>query len=187
MLSGLFTALFGLGYFWDIHVLWYFIVMQVHPHWRTWILPPRPHPAFLVAFGHRDAPISNRECRAFPLPSNLITHGVGAETTGCASPAEQGGLPVGQHQLLPMEPQEQCKQLWDCSSRNKTPKPSVFLTALGLGWLFLSPNWDPWIKSGIRQFCVMLPLFSQVCNGLVQTTGWPSVVACVGNWFGKGK
>ncbi|NXS73558.1 G6PT3 protein, partial [Pandion haliaetus] len=27
----------------------------------------------------------------------------------------------------------------------------------------------------------------QVCNGLVQTTGWPSVVACVGNWFGKGK
>lgn len=29
MLSGLFTVLFGLGYFWDIHVLWYFIVMQV--------------------------------------------------------------------------------------------------------------------------------------------------------------
>uniref|UniRef100_A0A8V0ZXY9 Glucose-6-phosphate exchanger SLC37A2 n=1 Tax=Gallus gallus TaxID=9031 RepID=A0A8V0ZXY9_CHICK len=27
----------------------------------------------------------------------------------------------------------------------------------------------------------------QVCNGLAQTTGWPSVVACVGNWFGKGK
>ncbi|XP_077903396.1 glucose-6-phosphate exchanger SLC37A2 isoform X2 [Ictidomys tridecemlineatus] len=27
----------------------------------------------------------------------------------------------------------------------------------------------------------------QICNGLVQTTGWPSVVACVGNWFGKGK
>ncbi|NXC21926.1 G6PT3 protein, partial [Corythaeola cristata] len=27
----------------------------------------------------------------------------------------------------------------------------------------------------------------QACNGLVQTTGWPSVVACVGNWFGKGK
>uniref|UniRef100_A0A8C7ZT35 Glucose-6-phosphate exchanger SLC37A2 n=1 Tax=Oryzias sinensis TaxID=183150 RepID=A0A8C7ZT35_9TELE len=29
--------------------------------------------------------------------------------------------------------------------------------------------------------------FVQVMNGLVQTTGWPSVVACVGNWFGKGK
>uniref|UniRef100_A0A3Q3JB91 Glucose-6-phosphate exchanger SLC37A2 n=1 Tax=Monopterus albus TaxID=43700 RepID=A0A3Q3JB91_MONAL len=29
--------------------------------------------------------------------------------------------------------------------------------------------------------------FIQVMNGLVQTTGWPSVVACVGNWFGKGK
>lgn len=27
----------------------------------------------------------------------------------------------------------------------------------------------------------------QVFNGLVQTTGWPSVVTCVGNWFGKGK
>ncbi|XP_065818826.1 glucose-6-phosphate exchanger SLC37A2 [Labrus bergylta] len=29
--------------------------------------------------------------------------------------------------------------------------------------------------------------FIQVMNGLMQTTGWPSVVACVGNWFGKGK
>lgn len=27
----------------------------------------------------------------------------------------------------------------------------------------------------------------QVLNGLMQTTGWPAVVACVGNWFGKGK
>ncbi|XP_054448781.1 glucose-6-phosphate exchanger SLC37A2 isoform X2 [Pteronotus mesoamericanus] len=27
----------------------------------------------------------------------------------------------------------------------------------------------------------------QICNGLVQTTGWPAVVTCVGNWFGKGK
>uniref|UniRef100_A0A8C6L2D3 Glucose-6-phosphate exchanger SLC37A2 n=1 Tax=Nothobranchius furzeri TaxID=105023 RepID=A0A8C6L2D3_NOTFU len=29
--------------------------------------------------------------------------------------------------------------------------------------------------------------FIQVMNGLMQTTGWPAVVACVGNWFGKGK
>uniref|UniRef100_A0A8C5CAT3 Glucose-6-phosphate exchanger SLC37A2 n=1 Tax=Gadus morhua TaxID=8049 RepID=A0A8C5CAT3_GADMO len=29
--------------------------------------------------------------------------------------------------------------------------------------------------------------FIQAMNGLVQTTGWPSVVTCVGNWFGKGK
>ncbi|XP_061106219.1 glucose-6-phosphate exchanger SLC37A2 [Conger conger] len=29
--------------------------------------------------------------------------------------------------------------------------------------------------------------FVQAMNGLVQTTGWPSVVTCVGNWFGKGK
>uniref|UniRef100_A0A8C6YNW9 Glucose-6-phosphate exchanger SLC37A2 n=1 Tax=Nothoprocta perdicaria TaxID=30464 RepID=A0A8C6YNW9_NOTPE len=28
LLSGLFTALFGLGYFWNIHVLWYFIIIQ---------------------------------------------------------------------------------------------------------------------------------------------------------------
>lgn len=27
----------------------------------------------------------------------------------------------------------------------------------------------------------------QVVNGLVQTTGWPSVVTCIGNWFGKGR
>uniref|UniRef100_A0AAY4BSC1 Major facilitator superfamily (MFS) profile domain-containing protein n=1 Tax=Denticeps clupeoides TaxID=299321 RepID=A0AAY4BSC1_9TELE len=30
-------------------------------------------------------------------------------------------------------------------------------------------------------------IFTQVANGLVQTTGWPSVVTCIGNWFGKGK
>lgn len=29
VLSGLFTALFGFGYFWNIHVLWYFIIVQV--------------------------------------------------------------------------------------------------------------------------------------------------------------
>ncbi|KAM5281470.1 glucose-6-phosphate exchanger SLC37A1 [Ctenodactylus gundi] len=28
---------------------------------------------------------------------------------------------------------------------------------------------------------------TQVLNGLVQTTGWPSVVTCLGNWFGKGR
>ncbi|XP_060626260.1 glucose-6-phosphate exchanger SLC37A1 [Anolis sagrei] len=28
---------------------------------------------------------------------------------------------------------------------------------------------------------------AQIANGLVQTTGWPSVVTCVGNWFGKGR
>ncbi|XP_056611569.1 glucose-6-phosphate exchanger SLC37A1 [Triplophysa dalaica] len=30
-------------------------------------------------------------------------------------------------------------------------------------------------------------IFVQVVNGLVQTTGWPSVVTCIGNWFGKGR
>ncbi|XP_070770444.1 glucose-6-phosphate exchanger SLC37A1 isoform X2 [Enoplosus armatus] len=30
-------------------------------------------------------------------------------------------------------------------------------------------------------------VFVQVANGLVQTTGWPSLVTCIGNWFGKGR
>uniref|UniRef100_A0A8D0KUW4 Solute carrier family 37 member 1 n=1 Tax=Strix occidentalis caurina TaxID=311401 RepID=A0A8D0KUW4_STROC len=30
-------------------------------------------------------------------------------------------------------------------------------------------------------------IMAQVANGLVQTTGWPSVVTCIGNWFGKGR
>ncbi|XP_046906202.1 glucose-6-phosphate exchanger SLC37A1 isoform X2 [Hypomesus transpacificus] len=30
-------------------------------------------------------------------------------------------------------------------------------------------------------------IFVQIANGLVQTTGWPSVVTCIGNWFGKGR
>ncbi|NXX76361.1 G6PT3 protein, partial [Urocolius indicus] len=44
---------------------------------------------------------------------------------------------------------------------------------------------------GLSYFCNIHVLWYfvviQVCNGLVQTTGWPSVVTCVGNWFGKGK
>lgn len=30
-------------------------------------------------------------------------------------------------------------------------------------------------------------LFVQACAGIVQTTGWPGVVALVGRWFGKAK
>uniref|UniRef100_A0A8C8SJN4 Solute carrier family 37 member 1 n=1 Tax=Pelusios castaneus TaxID=367368 RepID=A0A8C8SJN4_9SAUR len=30
-------------------------------------------------------------------------------------------------------------------------------------------------------------MMAQIANGLVQTTGWPSVVTCIGNWFGKGR
>ncbi|XP_068185706.1 glucose-6-phosphate exchanger SLC37A1 isoform X2 [Antennarius striatus] len=30
-------------------------------------------------------------------------------------------------------------------------------------------------------------LIVQVANGLIQTSGWPSVVTCIGNWFGKGR
>ncbi|XP_066476885.1 glucose-6-phosphate exchanger SLC37A1 [Tiliqua scincoides] len=30
-------------------------------------------------------------------------------------------------------------------------------------------------------------IIAQIANGLAQTTGWPSVVTCIGNWFGKGR
>ncbi|NXV95387.1 G6PT3 protein, partial [Calonectris borealis] len=50
----------------------------------------------------------------------------------------------------------------------------IFTALFGLGYF-----WDIHV---LWYFIVV-----QVCNGLVQTTGWPSVVACVGNWFGKGK
>ncbi|XP_063161384.1 glucose-6-phosphate exchanger SLC37A1 [Candoia aspera] len=44
---------------------------------------------------------------------------------------------------------------------------------------------------GIGYFCNIHSLWfyiiAQVANGLVQTTGWPSVVTCIGNWFGKGR
>lgn len=42
VLSGIFTALFGFGYFWNIHVLWYFIVVQVWPDLISVLaFPPR--------------------------------------------------------------------------------------------------------------------------------------------------
>ncbi|KAL0627064.1 Glucose-6-phosphate exchanger SLC37A2 [Plecturocebus cupreus] len=50
----------------------------------------------------------------------------------------------------------------------------LFTSLFGLGYF-----WDIHV---LWYFVVI-----QVCNGLVQTTGWPSVVTCVGNWFGKGK
>ncbi|XP_030059643.1 glucose-6-phosphate exchanger SLC37A1 isoform X2 [Microcaecilia unicolor] len=42
---------------------------------------------------------------------------------------------------------------------------------------------------GLGYFCnihnLWFYLAAQILNGLVQTTGWPSVVTCIGNWFGK--
>nr|XP_056714217.1 glucose-6-phosphate exchanger SLC37A1 [Euleptes europaea] len=44
---------------------------------------------------------------------------------------------------------------------------------------------------GLGYFCNIHNLWfyiaAQIANGLVQTTGWPSVVTCIGNWFGKGR
>ncbi|XP_061448866.1 glucose-6-phosphate exchanger SLC37A2 isoform X1 [Rhineura floridana] len=50
----------------------------------------------------------------------------------------------------------------------------LFTSLFGLGYY-----WD------IHQLWYFVLV--QVLNGLAQTTGWPSVVSCVGNWFGKGK
>ncbi|XP_043928160.1 glucose-6-phosphate exchanger SLC37A1 isoform X2 [Protopterus annectens] len=52
---------------------------------------------------------------------------------------------------------------------------SGFFTALfGLGYFYNIHN-------------LKFYLFAQIANGFVQTTGWPSVITCIGNWFGKGR
>ncbi|XP_073711061.1 glucose-6-phosphate exchanger SLC37A1 [Misgurnus anguillicaudatus] len=50
----------------------------------------------------------------------------------------------------------------------------LFTSLFGLGYIYDIHNLGFYI-------------FVQVVNGLVQTTGWPSVVTCIGNWFGKGR
>ncbi|KAI5182248.1 Glucose-6-Phosphate Exchanger Slc37A1 [Manis pentadactyla] len=50
----------------------------------------------------------------------------------------------------------------------------AFTTLFGLGYFY-----------NIHSFGFYV--VTQVMNGLVQTTGWPSVVTCLGNWFGKGR
>uniref|UniRef100_A0A087XPS8 Glucose-6-phosphate exchanger SLC37A2 n=2 Tax=Poecilia TaxID=8080 RepID=A0A087XPS8_POEFO len=47
--------------------------------------------------------------------------------------------------------------------------------------------WVPGFLFFPNEHGLLLHLTLQVMNGLMQTTGWPAVVACVGNWFGKGK
>lgn len=50
----------------------------------------------------------------------------------------------------------------------------AFTALFGLGYFYNIHNFG---------FYVVI----QIINGLVQTTGWPSVVTCLGNWFGKGR
>ncbi|KAG8430700.1 hypothetical protein GDO86_020121 [Hymenochirus boettgeri] len=50
----------------------------------------------------------------------------------------------------------------------------IFTALFGLGYFYNIHNLSYYI-------------IIQILNGLVQTTGWPSVVTCIGNWFGKGK
>ncbi|KAM4703946.1 glucose-6-phosphate exchanger SLC37A2 [Rhinophrynus dorsalis] len=50
----------------------------------------------------------------------------------------------------------------------------IFTSFLGLGYY--------WNIHAVWYFILF-----QILNGLAQTTGWPSVVTCMGNWFGKGR
>lgn len=69
------------------------------------------------------------------------------------------------------------------------------MTARVSVWVYVSLVWEcaaalrgRVFSAALRAFThAFLPSVLQVMNGLMQTTGWPSVVACVGNWFGKGK
>uniref|UniRef100_A0A8C0AWA6 Glucose-6-phosphate exchanger SLC37A2 n=1 Tax=Buteo japonicus TaxID=224669 RepID=A0A8C0AWA6_9AVES len=85
----------------------------------------------------------------------------------------------------------------NCSALGPNPHNDSNSSTFGMGVAIFEPRCPkrrrgcaPWSKLALTrcQRChVVLPISCQVCNGLVQTTGWPSVVACVGNWFGKGK
>ncbi|XP_061578971.1 glucose-6-phosphate exchanger SLC37A1 isoform X2 [Cololabis saira] len=50
----------------------------------------------------------------------------------------------------------------------------LFTCMFGLGYIYNVHN-------------ISFYIFVQLVNGLVQTTGWPSVVTCISNWFGKGR
>lgn len=76
VLSGLFTALFGLGYFWDIHVLWYFIIVQVCPSLvslQEWEAPRHFLPAQRRRRNCRPGLVSARH--AWPPLPNLLREG----------------------------------------------------------------------------------------------------------------
>lgn len=72
-----------------------------------------------------------------------------------------------------------------------SPLINVGSRALGHTFHVTQPHHVTWclnIKSvGVKLLTERTPVPLQVMNGLMQTTGWPAVVACVGNWFGKGK
>lgn len=75
VLSGLFTALFGFGYFWNIHVLWYFIIVQVRvrpggrPNFGFHRRGLIPGGLFFLGGGFRGWPsFPAGERRAFPHP-----------------------------------------------------------------------------------------------------------------------
>lgn len=129
LLSGLFTALFGLGYFWNIHVLWYFIVMQVRPCRRMARILPHPH-VFLVFFEDGGGPVSKWEdIGHFHSPQNPAARGVGAETTGTpGSPSRAAGLATP---TAPSSATATTQMALGLPQWGKKPKMSAFSTPLG--------------------------------------------------------
>ncbi|TRZ01048.1 hypothetical protein DNTS_033664 [Danionella cerebrum] len=66
----------------------------------------------------------------------------------------------------------------------------LFTCLFGLGYVYdvHSLGFYIFVQDGEAfRILTSVPLCNQVANGLVQTTGWPSVVTCIGNWFGKGR
>ena len=57
---------------------------------------------------------------------------------------------------------------------SKNDFSSIFCCFFGLGKVFAIHNYEYFI-------------FCQILSGLAQSTGWPAVVPCMGNWFGFGK
>lgn len=99
VLSGLFTALFGLGYFWDIHVLWYFIVVQVCC--AGGFITVASSWFFSGPQGYWGGPVSEQgSTEHFHSPQNPAVRGVGVETAGVPLSRQCGQL-VWQHQPLP--------------------------------------------------------------------------------------
>lgn len=102
VLSGLFTALFGLGYFWDIHVLWYFIVVQVCCAGGCPGFGTTASSQFFSAFQGLGWPSFRAGSTGhFHSLQNLAVHGVGVETRGVPISSQHWQL-VWQHQPLPV-------------------------------------------------------------------------------------
>lgn len=163
LLSGLFTSLFGLGYFWNIHVLWYFVLVQVR------------------AFSglHSGDPAAPGHGRSRP---GLLYHTVGSPAHSQGSLAGSGSQPE-----VPGGACEARSLPWGPGVRGTSAGGCAHVCE-GSGGHSVDSGGSPIPDAALLSPGASVPPLSlQIFNGLVQTTGWPAVVSCVGNWFGKGK